>query len=271
MKSLLDEMNNHKVKMFFTLSHIIGEAARFVLEEIYGNGEDKKGSLGNIVEIYDEKKQQLLNNKPEMTEDDAFDYIEKQYIPKHHDEFYSLDWITKISSLESLFAPIWNEQKYDEFIHKIQKLNGEPAGLEEKLFFLSGAWRFYREIQAANLLTDEALSYIIIIDREIAYIREEVAVIIATSKYRMSNARRLTSSNITRDPELSCTKERLQKIIKDVMNERDPKSYRPFILAVAYHLKVDEKTTKNRLEIEGITKENFSKWKADYQKEQKQL
>lgn len=82
------------------------------------------------------------------------------------------------------------EKDHKFYLEKLMKLNGDPQSLFGKFAFLQTGFFFYKNLLNKQILTIDDVTAILRVDREMAFLREEVATIAASYASNIEALRR---------------------------------------------------------------------------------
>ncbi|MBM9615971.1 hypothetical protein JWJ90_17010 [Desulfobulbus rhabdoformis] len=265
---LCRELERHREAMFFTIGRTLQDAADMFDAELVK-------TLKATCEIYDSKYPTFKNSISGRDQDYFWGYILNQFLKNYEDEHFSFSWVESYDQLKSLIAPITDDKAYQDFLSLTKCTGQSTLTFGEQIFFLAGAFRFYREFgtkEGQNLSINDDVSTILRIDREVSFIREEIYSAVATRKKTAESVKITTGTNITnalKRPDLFGREEQeYMKVFIEVANKKRgrPLSFSKFTDITAVELDRSNTHIIEYLKKLGVTKKNFNEWLSNLKK-----
>lgn len=258
LSELYRELERHREEMFFTIERTLKDATAMFDDELLK-------ILKAAVEIYDNKYQTLKKNNSVENEDRLFESILDKFLQNYESNFFSFSWVKSYSQIKSCISPLTDDDAYRDFILSVPCISEITLTFGEQLFFLAGAFRFYSKLGTTpppNFSISIDIPTILRIDREVAFIREEVYSAIATRKNAATTAKRITGTNISNASKKSDNCKKCQETFANIAKEKTGRrlSFNQFCENAAPRLETSPTSVRNYLESFGVTKETFDEW-----------
>lgn len=264
--TLTNELSRHRDEMLKTIQNTITEWGL-----LYGG--EMHGLLKTLNESVKKNTENLIKNKVNPLEHPTEEELIKLLIEiDAHQKNNICPWATNLTvkDIEHYMLPLQGEDHYQRFLAMVQLQNEERFVFPDDLFFLCGSHRFYFDLHKHDILNlEEYLPLMLKIDREVANIRLDISLSLATQKHRISESWRVMSRKIKyhfepieRKKEYSS--EKMQAALK---KPKAKEKFSQFLNALAVEIGTTAKIVKDDLEKWwGYRKENFDDLKARIEK-----
>jgi len=185
---LSEELHRHRELMFFTIGKTIQDATRLLDLNIF----DSLKFTIKITEKFIDYNTEPENRKifEGIDEETIFNTTLEQFLKNLNSEFSLslLDHVEKIDDIRMLISPLSSINSYHSFIKFLYEADHrEHYNIDICIFCLYGALRFYKELgtkPGGIVSVDDDVSLLLKIDREVGFIREEIAAALATNEYK---------------------------------------------------------------------------------------
>jgi hypothetical protein len=87
-------------------------------------------------------------------------------------------------------------EDHEFYLDKLMSLNGDPQNLYRKFAYLWAGFHFYENLMTVNPPTDQDLAKILRVDREMGFMREEVATLVAVTTSNIGKLKRVLKNEI---------------------------------------------------------------------------
>lgn len=263
-KELLKELEQHREQMFSTIGRTISDAARLFDTACYN-------SLQDICSIYDKKYKDFQKEQTGLGKDEFFNWIEKKYLQNYEDDNFSFSWLESYDQLKNCLYPLSDDNAYKDFLLSTEYTGQRRLEFNEQIFFLAGAFRFYRELGTTpppNISINTDIPTILRIDRKVSFIREEIYSAIATRKKAAEQAKGTTATNVSKElgnsEPFKVKNEKYRDVfvqtVKELKMKNRPISFNKFVENAAPKVSLSKTGLFKHFKAIGINRTNFDEW-----------